>query len=310
MKVPKNQAILRVFEEMPITLRLIGLMVAITMTISFALSCSNDTSETQETAQIDTSSQAPVRETVANVRRLTIGGSAENNPDSLRVIDPQTFSDWKVTTYENIRLLCPSDHAHLADINRLAKSFSDAMDNACRFLEINKPQETIVVLYYTGPGQAREITGMNRSFVLGDTLHHWPPNNLGLPIIKYLIPKWQDIEPRHKFLRNGLVTLLNNPGNNYHKRTLHSYNDNTFWPLRELAVDSALNGYSERRESAMAASFVDFVAYRYGVEKLAELYRSEDEFGATVEKTFGVSTEDLQTLWIGLLEQVVPSMEK
>ncbi len=310
MKVLKNQAILRDFVEMPITLRLTGLLAAIATTVFLVISCSNDSSETQESTQIDPTTQAPARDSVVNVQRFTIGGSAENDPDSLRVIDPQIFSDWKVTTYKNLRLLTPPNHPHSYDLNRLVSSFGEAMVNACRFLNINKPQDTITILFYTGPGQAREITGMNRSFALGDTLHHWPPNNLGLPIMKYLIPKWQDVEPRHKFLRNGLVTLLNNSGANFHKRTLDSYQNGGFWPLRQLAVDSALNGYSERRESAMAASFVDFAVYRYGVGKLADLYRSEDEFGVAVEKIFGVSTADLQTQWIGLLEEVVPTMEK
>jgi len=55
---------------------------------------------------------------------------------------------------------------------------------------------------------------------------------------------------------------------------------------------------------------VDFVVYRYGIDKLAALYRSTEPFDRAVEGVMGLPVSSLQSEWIALLKQVVPTMEQ
>lgn len=245
-----------------------------------------------------------------NVLRLVVGGREPTGADSLREIDPQTYENWVVATHENIKMLCPPEYVHASTLPSMAESYHTVMVNDCRFLGIDTPSDTIVVLYYTGPGQAWDITGMNHAFYLGDTLHNWPPERFGTPMIKYLLPKWQSGEPKHRFLKHGLYTLLDHSGDNYHRLSLASFDSGGFDSLSALAVDPEVDSDFERRKSALAASFVDFVVYRYGIEKLTALYRSQEPFDQAVQEVIGVPVSSLQSEWTALLKQVVPAMEQ
>lgn len=245
----------------------------------------------------------------SEVLRFVVGTREATGPDSLREIDAGTFDGWVAAHYLNVKVMCASDHLHVSKLPEMTKNYYTALANDCSFFRIDVPDDTIVVIYYTGPGQAWEITGMNHAFYLGDTLHNWPPEKFGTPLAKYLVAKWQSREPRHQFLKHGLYTLLDNSGENFHKLTLANSRSGKFVSLADLAVSPTIDSDFERQESAMAASFVDFIVFRYGIAKLADLYRSQEPFDQAVQKELGVSINKLQSEWLALLAQVVPTLE-
>ncbi len=274
-------------------------------TLAF-ISCSGEKTDTGDAQLADTSQTAADSTSEVKRMRMVVGGLESGEPDSLKEIDSRMFSTWKVATYQNVKALCPTTHAHAGGLDQLAQAVHAAMTNDCRFLRMNIPRDTIVVIYYTGPGQGKEVTGMNHSFALNDTLHHWPPNHLGTPIMKYLIPKWQPGPPGNRFLRNGLLTLLDNSGENYHERTVSNYRRGTLEHLSELAVNPFLESDEQCRQSAMAASFVDFVVFNFGVETFKRLWDSDHDFETAVEDEFDITVDSLHTLWVTMLEDVFP----
>lgn len=300
----KNQAILRVFVEMITSLNIKRFLIVPLAVAVGLISCSDKQTDEGKPAEQDTVVSAADSVKKPETIRMVVGGTLPSGPEKLLPIDPATFDDWKVVRFENIKLLCPKDHAHAATVDGLARAIHRALNNACRFMSVNVPTDTIVVIYYTGPGHGKEITGMNYSLAIGDTLHYWPPNNLGVPVTKYVIPKWQNIQPRHDFLRQGLITLLDGSGKDYHKWTLTAFEENRFTPLSELAVDSTISADEGGQPVALSASFVDFVVYSYGIDGLSKLYRSHDDFDKAVEGSFGITTDSLQTQWITVLKQV------
>jgi hypothetical protein len=270
------------------------------------MSCSGEKADTGDPSLADTAQAAD--DTTSDVRRMrmVVGGLESGEPDSLKEIDPQTFNGWKAVVYQNVRVMCPPTHAHAGQLDQMAQAIDMAMIHDCQFLRMNMPRDTLVVMYYTGPGQGKEVTGMNHSFALNDTLHHWPPNHLGTPIMKYLIPKWQPGPPGSHFLRNGLLTLLDNSGENYHERTVNNHRRGTLEHLSELAVNPYLEFDEECRQSAMAASFVDFVVFNFGVETFKRLWDSDGDFETAVNEEFNITVDSLHTLWVTMLEEVFP----
>ena len=230
MKALKNQAILRDFVEMPVSLNIRILIIGLVVVTVGLISCSDKQSEEAQPVPQDTVAVAKDSVKRTETIRMVVGSELPSGPEELLPIDPGIYEDWKVVTVDNIKLLCPVDHAHAATVEGLARAMQRALLNGCQFLQIQPPTNKIVIIYYTGPGQAKEITGMNYSFATGDTLHYWPPNALGVPVMKYLVPRWQNIEPRHIFLREGLIKLLDGSGKDYHNRALTAWRENRFTP--------------------------------------------------------------------------------
>ncbi len=286
------------------------LVLALLAVLPLVITCSDKQSEPPQTAGLDTAvARSDSVKSTQNIR-MVVGGILPEGEESLLPIDPATFRDWKVITYENFRLLCPQEHAHAANVDGLVKAMRRALENASLFLAIEVPSDTIIVIYYTGPGQAKEITGMNYPFCLGDTLHYWPPSQFGLPVMKYMVHQWQSAGTRHEFITHGLIALLDGSGRNYHRWTLTRYEHGSFLSLSELVIDTNVNCNDIGPETAMAASFVDFVVYAFGVDALSDLYRSNERFDNAVQNVFHMSTDSLQTLWLGTLEQAVKILEE
>jgi len=214
------------------------------------------------------------------------------------------YTDWKTYTYGNIKILYPEGHPHADNLYDMANRYAAVMRQDCLFLGIDPPTDTVNIYFYTGFGQGRKMTGEDYPFADSLGLHFWLPGYYGLPMVKYLIPRWQPAEPRHEFLKHGLLALLDNTGENYHLKTLEYINNSEFIHLRDLAVDTTIDANTERVQSAMAASFVDFIVYFYGINGLNSLYVSDKDFDTTVESIFRFSVDSLENTWLNVIREM------
>ena len=101
------------------------------------------------------------------------------------------------------------------------------------------------------------------------------------------------------------MALLDYSKRNYHKVTQSFIKDTSFIPLVKLAEDTIINSHVERYRSAIAASFVDFLVYYYGMGALEKLYTADDSFDVAVERIFSITPDSLQVLWLNLVETAV-----
>ena len=214
------------------------------------------------------------------------------------------FDDWKTYTYKNIRIVYPEDHPQTGFMEDMAKGYVAATEKDCQFLGIEIPAETLTVYFYTGYGQGMSSTNQEYPFAIPDkaVIHFWLPSFLGPTLMQYLLPRWQAGEPQFRFLKHGIIALLDYSGQNYHERTQEFAADTGFIPLVELAVDTNVNFNEERHQTAEAASFVDFVVYYYGIDALTGLYTAEDSFEAAVDRVFRLPVGELEDLWLGFVE--------
>lgn len=219
------------------------------------------------------------------------------------------YKDWKIYTYQNVKIFYPAGHPLVDNLGDMAAGYVTALERNCQFLEIDVAHDTLIVYFYTGFGQGREMTG--REYPFGDSaaIHFWLPSFYGPTLMEYLLPKWHHVEPRYRFLKHGLIALLDYSGQDYHQFTLRYLEEGKFIPLNELAVDTTVNSNLERHQTAEAASFVDFFTYYYGIQGLDLLYLAKAPFETAVEGIFVMPVDSLEGLWLDFAKERVEAMD-
>ncbi|MBU8934980.1 MAG: hypothetical protein KOO62_13420 [candidate division Zixibacteria bacterium] len=227
---------------------------------------------------------------------LLWGCSGEEQESSSKLKTP--YDDWKTYSYQNIEIRYPVGHLQEGTFEDISRVYQTMIKRACGLLHINVPGDTLRIIYHTGFGQGRELTGHEYPYATGDTIFFWLPSFYGPTLMQYLIPRWHPEEPRHIFLKHGLIALLDFSGQNYHTSTARHIHTDRFIPLAELAVTINVNSDTERYESAMSASFVDYIIYTYGIKTFDSLYLSQRSFEDEVRNMLDLSLDSLQEQWL------------
>jgi len=215
--------------------------------------------------------------------------------------DQEPFKDWVRDRYGDVVFIHPPNHPQQEKFEEIARVFSALKKQTRAFFRL-APTDSTVIYFYTGVGQGMQITQQTTPFSDGFVIHFWFPSYYGPPMVKHLLPLWSKEDPTHKFLKDGLIALLDGTTNNYHQATLKFIDSGTYIPLRRLASDTAINVDMERYQSAEAASFVDYIVSSHGIDKLKELYESKGGFSAEVERIFMMPLGKLQERWIDFLQ--------
>jgi hypothetical protein len=218
----------------------------------------------------------------------------------------EPFRDWMRERFGNIVIIHPLQHPHQDKYEDFAKIFASLARQTCVFLKI-EPQDSIVIYFYTGIGHALTVTQKEATFSDSYVIHFWFPSYYGPPIVKHLLPKWHKGESRHKFLKHGIIALLDGSGRNYHEMTKEIIDTGAFISLEKLSQDTTVNVDRERYQSAEAASFVDFIVYSYGIDELKSIYASRESFDKAVEEIFLVTTSELEKRWLIFVEAYAAS---
>jgi hypothetical protein len=219
------------------------------------------------------------------------------------------YKDWMTYSYENVKIIYPPSHPLADNLETMAKGYTKATRQICRFLKISEPPDTIVIYFYTGFGQGREMTGREYPFADGSAIHFWLPSFYGPTLMQYLIHRWQDAEPKYPFLKHGLIALFDYSGQNYYQSTQGYRDENNFISLPELAVDTTVNSDTERHQSAEAATFVDFIVYHFGIAGLNRLYTAKAPFKEAVVEIFKMPVDSLEGLWLDFVKQQVEAID-
>ena len=229
-------------------------------------------------------------------------GAEKQEEQTLRY---QTPTGWLTYTYENIKILYPPGHLHAASMHDFAVWYNWALRQDCQFLQIRIPVDTLVVFYYTGHGQGNEMTGRYYPWADSNVIHFWLPSHKGPTLMQFLLPYWLDKEPQYQFLKHGMISLLDYSRNNYHELTWNYYQHDSLIPLVELARDTAIDSNKERYQSALSASFVDFLVIHYTMEGLRLMYRAETDWDMASQGILHAPSDTLQARWMTFVEQVV-----
>ncbi len=232
--------------------------------------------------------------------------SCSGSPEKKDIFDDPKYEGWQLYKYENIKILYQPGHPQVAGFEQIAKGYVRALVGVSQMLDMEIPEDSVKIIFYTGWGQGREMTGQQVPFVEDGIIHFWIPSHLGVTFMHWFLPYWVPERPAHEFLWHGLVCLFDYSGYDYHKMTLDMLEGERFVPLAELAVDTTIDSNNERRQSAEAASFVAFVLAWYGPDRMKMLYRTQLPFETLVEDSLHMSLDSLQTHWINVIRANQP----
>ena len=239
---------------------------------------------------------------------LSLGGCAKKNEIETRLLDDPKYENWEFFTYKNIKIFHQPDHLQQERFPDIAEKYLFSIRTIQNILKLPPFTDTLYVVYYTGFGQGREMTGREYPFTENGVIYFWQPSYLGPTLVRYFLPRWAPEEPKHLFLKHGLISLLDFSGQDYHEFTRRFIENGKFEPLAELAVDTVINSDLERNQSGEAASFVAFILANYGEEKLRLMYKSVMPFDRTVRDMFLMPVDTLQERWLEFVEQnLVPA---
>ncbi|MEA1981864.1 MAG: hypothetical protein U9N54_12975 [candidate division Zixibacteria bacterium] len=214
-----------------------------------------------------------------------------------------SYENWISYTYEDIIILYSSENVFVDNLEGMAKGFMKFRKQVCDYFSIQIPKDTITIYYYTGYGQLEKYTGINYPLVDGNKIHYSMPFNLGASMTEYVLYNWHPIEPKFNFIKQGIMTLFDFSGQDYHEMTLNFIDEKKLLSLEELVADTTINMFYEKYQSAEAASFVAFVLENYHLEALEKLYLSEDSFPKAVNEIFKTNVDVLQNRWLEFTEK-------
>ena len=231
---------------------------------------------------------------------------AEKQPETetVAVVADTLHPDWKVFTYETVRIIYPENHPLQDDLYQMAKGYITSAQKISNFLRIQIPDDTLNVYFYTGFGQGREMTGKEWPSFEGNNLHFWLPGFMGTLLAEYVIQKWHPEETRFRFLKEGLMMLFDYSGQNYHEVTLNFVDEDRLVPLLELAQDTTINAYAGSYPAGEAASFIAYFVDHYGIDGLNRLYLSNEPFEKAVQRVCKTNVDVMQKKWLEYAEKV------
>jgi hypothetical protein len=227
----------------------------------------------------------------------------------LKEIDPSVYADWETFSHRRIRFHYPIAHEQMGSFEDMAVAFTKALERCGQFFHIPVP-DTVDVYFYTGPGQAEEITGSVYPFVRDGVVHFTLPSYFGPPMAQLMIEKWAPVQPKFPFLREGAIALLDYSNQDYYQSTHDFVEHDSLIPLAALAQDTTVNSNKERYQSALAATFVDYFALRYGIGTFKMLYKTELPFDKTIPQLTGKSVDQVQHDWLRFVEGALLSLNQ
>lgn len=216
--------------------------------------------------------------------------------------DPK-YKDWDSAKFENVKIYFPPTHLHAAQMSTAASDYKKAVQKISGMMGLPEPTDTLLLYYFTGPGQGQTMTG--HFYPYGDSLavYYWPNYSRGVSLMQRLLHSFYGKRSSQQILYHGLIALFDFSGENHHETTLGYLRDTFFIPLSRLATDTLMNSSAERYQSAEAASLVGFLMNTRGAVVVESFYMSDIPFDSTVTQVLGITIDSLQKEWIGFIEQ-------
>ncbi len=226
--------------------------------------------------------------------------------ENITSIDEVTegYQNWLNYTYENVVIRYPEDLAFKDQLYPIITGFIKYRKQVCDLFQINYPTDTVTIYYHNGFKQLEELTGSMYPTVDSNNIYYSMPYNLGAPMMDYLLTLWHPEGTRHKFLKEGIMTMFDFSGQDYHGMTLNYRDDDKLVSLTYLSEDTTINVYAEKYFSAEAASFIAFVIDTYGMVGLEKLYVSKQPFDKAVFGLFKIKSPQLQERWLKFAEEM------
>lgn len=239
---------------------------------------------------------------------VVASGCSEAPKGPLGLLQTQSeYKDWKIYSHDRVNILYPEGHPQEPYFESICEGYQRSANRIAASLGMPPFEDTLYVVFYSGFGQGRELSGHHWPFVENGVIHFWRPSFVGTTLADFMAQRWSPTWPSRDIFHHGLRTLLDFSGQNYHQRTAVLIDSSMFVPLADLALSPRFVSDSERVYSAEAASFVAYLLAAHGAEKFKNLYEAPGPFDAIVFDNLGTSVDSLEGHWLDFVRKNLPS---
>lgn len=179
----------------------------------------------------------------------------------------------------------------------------DLLKKALEIYEFNcqmlmwKAPEPVDFYCYSSPAELERYTSRREAFSVGNKIYYGFGPPYGRPFTEFVMSKLPEGPSRYMFFREGIPTLLDYSGRNYH----HTANDflvqGTIDPVEVLTTEAKFLELRPGMRAIESASLAGFIMWQWGAPKFMELYHSEDDFPDALEKVLGLNVGQLEDEW-------------
>jgi len=208
------------------------------------------------------------------------------------------YEGWGKYSYRHFVFHYPEGSYWGRNIERLSNAYEKYLQENCHFLGIPLPEDTIHFYVHNNIEQLTELTGRTEAFHTKNQIH-WdriPP--FGTPLARYLVDNMGVRKTDFDFLYDGLVTLRDYSGSDYHHNAASLLELQRFIPLDSLIDNEAYSRQEKRHREWEGASFVAFITYNFGINRFMMLWQSTGSFETAIQELFGVDMKTFEEKWI------------
>lgn len=207
-------------------------------------------------------------------------------PPPQQTQESSPYDGWERYTYGHFVGYFSPQSPFIKRKGEVVTAFDRFLGEICDLLELPEPEGKIYLFVYSSPMEAEAITGRSTPFMDDSAIHWGVTSAYGYQLTKFVLAK-NGIKPgRYDVVYEGIAHLLDFSGINYHAATARLIDSGRFVSLVNLGdnrIFDTLNSFVKRAESA---SFVGFVMFEYGTDKVFALNKSQEFWVETVEAIF------------------------
>lgn len=207
------------------------------------------------------------------------------------------YPGWQKYSYKHFVFHFPADSYWGKNMESFSNAYERYLEEDCEFLGIDIPKDTIHFYIHNNGVEGKKLTGRELPFHTENQIH-WdrvPP--FGTPLARYLVGHMGIRRTDWNFLYDGLITLRDYSGRNYHHNVAGLIEMGRYIPLDSLIDNEAFARQDKYHREWEAASFVGTITFNFGVNRFKMLWQSTASFDKSIEELFGMSIQEFEEKW-------------
>jgi len=219
------------------------------------------------------------------------------------------YPDWLTYSYKHFVFHYPPDCYWGKRMEQFSNAFERYLTEDCEFLAMEIPPDTIHFYIHDNPESGKILTGRDLPFSTENQIHWDRHTPFGLELARYLIKKMNVRMTDFKVLYEGLATLLDYSGGDYHHNTYSLFATKMYIPLDSLFNNDSYDRTDSFHRAWEGASLVGFITYNFGINRFIMLWQSTAGFSESVKQLFGTDMKKFEEGWLKFAETYYQGIE-
>ncbi|MCK4657601.1 MAG: hypothetical protein KAT85_11235 [candidate division Zixibacteria bacterium] len=189
-------------------------------------------------------------------------------------VSREYFANWLRHSSKVFELRYPQNeelHGRIEGIGQ--KLDTIVVFNAMYFSQ--RPPDKIYVMMFPNKFEAEEVLGREVPFVSGDTIFYEMFAPLGTGITELMLNRVNPGGSKFAFVNEGLPTLLDFSGEDYHEKALGFIESGEAIPVADMVDNDKYTRMPRQLRREQAASFLGFLSYNYGPKPIIGLLKQD-----------------------------------